>query len=419
MAVITDTKARNIPSDASPIAHGGVVGLSLYSSGKKGRGKWMLRYVSPINGKRKKISLGTYPEITIAEVGKIGAEYREQIAKGMDPHEIREAKEEEKRALLQCPTFEEAARYYHAELLPGWKNKKHGAQWINTLRDYVFPVLGGYLLNKITPKLVADALRPIWLEKPETASRVKQRIHSVMGWGWANGYNNANPVDVVTHLLPAQPGKEIRQQHMPAMAWTDLPTFYKTKLFQQEPENVTRAVLEFLIQTVCRSGEVRGMTWDEIEWDTKTWIIPATRMKAKKIHRVPLNQRAIDILKGQQGQHPVLVFPSPSKGVQLSDAAMSKFLNDNQIPSTEKGRHATAHGFRSTFRDWCSENGVSRDIAERALAHTISNKVEAAYHRTDLLDDRRKLMKKWLEFLLPHYNRLNTYQPLFVRKKVS
>lgn len=278
MAIITDTKARNIKPSDGVIPHGGVAGLALHPSKTKGRGKWVLRYVSPVTGKRRNAGLGSYPEVSISEAGRCANDMRVEIAQGNDPLEIKAkiAAEES----IKPPSFEEAAYALHQSLLPGWKNAKHGDQWINTLRDYVFPVLGGKLLNEIQPKDVADALRPIWLEKAETATRVKQRIHAVMGWGWAHGYCQSNPVDVVSHLLPQQQGKAVRTNHHPAMPWRQIPAFI-TDLRSGQREEVTRTLLEFVILTACRSGEARGMTWSEVDFDKAIWCIPAERMKAK------------------------------------------------------------------------------------------------------------------------------------------
>jgi len=177
------------------------------------------------------------------------------------------------------PSFQQAAEQVHAELKPGWKNAKHAQQWINTLTEYVSPKIGSLPMDQLQPRHMADVLRPIWLEKAETASRVKQRLHAVMAWGWAHGFNQANPVDVVTHLLPAQPSKTVRQEHQPAMPWTDIPTFVNARLADTSELDVTRRALLFLILTAARSGEVRGMTWDEVNFRNKVWIIPADRMK--------------------------------------------------------------------------------------------------------------------------------------------
>lgn len=394
MAILSDAKARNIKPDSPQVSHGGVTGLILIPGKTKGHGKWVLRYVSPVSGKRRNAGLGSYPEVGIAEVGKTALLMREQIAAGSDPLEV-------KKEIVCAPTipsFQEAAETLHAELLPSWKNFKHGQQWINTLKEYAFGVIGSLLLNEIQPGQIADVLRPIWLTKAETAGRVKQRMHAVMAWGWAHGHCISNPVDVVHHLLPQQPGKAVRTQHQPAMPWREIPNFFQNSLKGGNRFDVTRPMLELLILTAVRSGEIRGMRWSEIDLKTATWTIPAERMKAKFSHRVPLSSRAVEIIREQQGRHEDLVFPSPRNEVELSDMVLTSFLRREKAASDTPGRTATAHGFRSSFRDWCSEQGYPRDLAERALAHTVENKVEAAYHRTDLLEQRRPMMEAWARF---------------------
>ncbi|MBC3874915.1 tyrosine-type recombinase/integrase [Undibacterium flavidum] len=395
MATLPDVKARTITLESGTLPHGGVTGLALHPSNTKGSGKWVLRFVSPITHKRRNAGLGSYPEVSIAQAARVALDMRSKIERGIDPLE-----EKEKEAkVLEVPTFQEASKLLHAELLPSWKNDKHGQQWINTLEQYVFPLIGKLLLNQIQPRHIADTLRPIWLEIPETAGRIKQRIHSVMAWGWAHEYCPSNPVDVVQHLLPPQPSKSIRTKHQPAMPWADIPQFINTHFKNGNKYDVTRTMLEFLILTSARSGEVRGMTWPEVDFTEAVWIVPAKRMKAKLLHRVPLSKRAIEILRSQQGLHKELVFPSPRKQKELSDMVLTSFLRRVKAKSDTPGRVATAHGFRSSFRDWCSENGHSRDLAERSLAHQVENKVEAAYHRTDLLEQRRPLMQTWADFL--------------------
>ena len=395
MALLTDTKARNLKPEDKPIPHGGVTGLTLHPSSSKGHGKWVFRYVSPTTGKRRNAGLGSYPEVSIADASKAAQVMREQILNGADPLELKKIEETK----TTIPTFEEAARQVHSNLLPGWKNQKHGKQWISTLEQYAFPILGMSSMDSILPAHISKVLQPIWLSIPETASRVKQRIHAVMAWGWAHGYCAANPVDVVDHLLPLQPSKSVRTDHQPAMPWQDIPAFVKKHLIYEGRYDVTRSMLEFLILTACRSGEVRGLRWPEIDIDNAIWTIPADRMKAKLPHRVPLSPRAIEILKHVQGLHTELVFPSSRDQVQLSDMVLTSFLRRVKAHSSTPERFATAHGFRSSFRDWCSEHGYPRDLAERALAHTVQNKVEAAYHRTDLLEQRRPMMLAWSEWI--------------------
>lgn len=213
MALLTDTKARNIKPDDKPLSHGGITGLTLHPSSSKGHGKWVLRYVSPTTKKRRNAGLGSYPEISIAEAGKQAHAMREQLTNGIDPLEAKKADSDKP----VIPTFKITSRQVHTDLLPGWKNDKHGKQWIATLEQYAFPSIGSLPLDTITPAHMAEVLRPIWLAIPETASRVKQRLNAVMAWGWAHGHCVANPVDVVTHLLPQQPTKAIRTEHQPAM----------------------------------------------------------------------------------------------------------------------------------------------------------------------------------------------------------
>ena len=395
MAILTDTKARHVRADDKPIPHGGVVGLSLHPSNTKGKGKWVLRYVSPVTGKRRNAGLGTYPEVTIAEAANRAHAMRQQITSGADPLELKKAQNTSRRE----PSFEEAARQLHADLLPGWKNAKHQQQWINTLSKYVFQRIGSIRISQITPPDIAEVLRPIWLTIPETASRVKQRMHAVMSWAWAHGYCSGNPVDVVHFLLPTQPGKSIRVEHQPSMPWQDLPQFVKTHLITPNKFDVTRAVIMVIILTACRSGEARGMRWSEIDWDKNIWTIPATRMKAKQPHRVPITPALKEIILSFRGLHSDLVFPGVRSRKELSDMVLTMFLRRVNANSSTDSRTATIHGFRSSFRDWASEHGWPRDLAERALAHTIANKVEAAYHRTDLLDKRREMMVAWENFV--------------------
>ncbi|WP_370559614.1 tyrosine-type recombinase/integrase [Edwardsiella tarda] len=396
MALLTDTKARHIKPEDKPLPHGGVTGLTLHPSSTKGHGKWVLRYVSPVTQKRRNAGLGSYPEISIAEAAKLAQSMREQLSAGDDPLELKKAETTK----IVIPTFEEAARKVHTELLPGWRNEKHGKQWISTLEQYVFPTLGTVPLDKLTPANIADVLRPSWMAIPETAGRVKQRIHKVMQWAWAHGFCSANPVDVVNHLLPQQPNISIRTEHQPAMPWKIIPLYIANHVYTGDRYNVTRGLLLFVILTACRSGEARSMEWKEIDFQHKIWTIPASRMKAGVQHRVPLSILTLELLEHMKGLHKTLVFPSPRKQTILSDMVLTSFLRRTKAISDTQGRFAVAHGFRSSFRDWCSEHRYPHDLAERALAHTIKNKSEAAYHRTDLLDERRPMMQAWEDYVM-------------------
>jgi integrase len=343
------------------------------------------------------MGFGTYPEVGITGARKTAVVARDLIRDGIDPIEARQADTQARHRDAQALTFEKAARKVHEDLKPGWQNPKHAAQWLTTLETYVFPRIGKRKVESLKASDFADVLRTIWIDKPETASRVKQRCSTVMDWCAAQELIGANPVGVVAKLLPKQPGKRERVKHQPAMPWRMIPDFFENVLELGKP-SLSKTMLEFLILTAARSGEVRFMTWDEVDLGDCVWTVSAERMKAKTAHRVPLPDRAVEILKAQKkaAAHKTLVFPSPSGRVP-SDMILTKFLRDKEVESSEAGRTATAHGFRSSFRDWASENGYARDLAERALAHTISNQAEAAYHRTDLLDQRRDMMEAWAQ----------------------
>ncbi|MBN3777302.1 tyrosine-type recombinase/integrase [Burkholderia sp. Ac-20345] len=391
--MLTDKQARALKPGDKPVFDGKVTGLLLTPS--QSNCKWTLRFTSPVTGKRRDAGLGTYPETSIAEAREKALAMRKLIDSGEDPIDQRNREREAAAVVAAALTFEKAARKVHEELKPGWKNEKHAAQWINTLETYVFPKLGNRKLDAITPGDCADVLRPIWLTKSETASRTRQRMHAVMQWAWAHGHITANPVTVIDHILPKQSSKP---EHQPAMPWQQVPKFVTAHLAEHKPTDSTRAALLFLILTATRSGEVRGTTWDEFDLRSGTWNIPGHRMKAKEPHRVPLSSHAIALVKTLKEirLHETLVFPSPREKV-LSDMTLTALLRRVKAESDTPGRLATAHGFRSSFRDWASEHGYTRDLAERALAHTVANKVEAAYHRTDLLEQRRPLMEAWAQ----------------------
>ncbi|MDE8344178.1 MAG: site-specific integrase, partial [Acidocella sp.] len=279
----------------------------------------------------------------------------------------------------------------------GWRNAKHGAQWAATLEAYAFPVIGAHSVAAISTSDVLDILRPIWTEKPETASRLRGRIEAVLDYakaqGWRSGENPAAWKGNLDNLLPAR-SKVARVTHHPAIPYADLPPVM-ARLLDAEP--VSARCLAFAILTAARSGEARGARWDEIDVDAATWTVPGERMKAGRPHRVPLSEAALDILRAiqplQRGLDG-LVFPGGKAGRPLSDVALSKAL------VAAAGEGFTVHGCRSSFRDWCAEQtSYASEIAEAALAHTNRDKVEAAYQRSDLIERRARLMQDWSDYL--------------------
>ena len=390
MPILTKSRADTITPGSKRMAHGAVAGLFLVPSTKKGRGSWLLRFVSPVSGKRRDMGLGTYPEVSIADVRQLAISKRELLSKKIDP--IDHALNDKSNATPHIVTFENAARAVYGEKLGRWRiGGKHIDQWINTMETYVFPIIGKRDVATLKPSDFALVLSPIWNSKTETAIRVKQRCHSTMKWCWAHQHVDSNPVGLVDQLVDA-----IRKKvnHFPAMTWQFIPDFWQNVLL---PSNsISAIVLQFVILTAARSGEARGAMWDEIDFIKKVWSIPSSRMKKGQAHNVPLSPAALNVLTHQReiARHSTLVFPSP-RGLILSDASLGKFLRDHKVPSSDPDKYATPHGFRSSFRDWASQNCFSSDLAEKALSHVVRDKTVAAYFRTDLLEQRRPMMEQW------------------------
>jgi integrase len=392
MGYITDRTARAIKPDDKPIL-GGITGFYLFPGSARGRGKWIIRYVSPVTGKRRDMGLGSFPDTGVARAIEKALAAREQIQDGIDPILARQTQR-------KIPTFEQAARDQWELLAPGFKNDKHKAQWIASLEQHVFPTIGGIRVDHLETAHFGDVLAPIWLTIPETAKRVKMRCNAVMAACRARKFILANPLDDVGAILSKTNKKEAAPvKHHPAMPWQEIPAFIRDHL-NRSPLWGARAALMFTILTAARSGEVRGATWSEIDLNAKLWTIPDTRMKAKREHRVPLSDDAVVLLRGMRGDETpapdALVFPA-LRGGQLSDMALTSLLRKAEAASDIQGRIATAHGFRSSFRNWCADHGINSDLAERSLAHTISNKVQAAYERTDRFTARIKLMQSWAD----------------------
>ena len=369
---------------------GEVSGLAMHVSGTGAR-SWILRV--SIGGKRRDMGLGGFPDVPLADARRRARELREQIDKGEDPIEIRrEARAVLAAKLAKAMTFAQCVDAYLAAHNESWNNPKHRQQWRNTLSTYAGPIIGDLDVAQIDTGLVLKVLQPIWSEKTETASRLRGRIESVLSWATTAGYRaGENPARWKGHLqnLLAMPSKIAKVEHHAALPYRELGAFMAD--LAQMPGEGARA-LEFAILTAARSGEVRGATWAEIDMDTGIWTIPGERMKAKAEHTVPLSDAAIDLLRNQSRES-AMVFPGARAGRPLSDMSLTAVLR-------RMGRSdLTAHGFRSTFRDWAAEQtAYPSEVVEMSLAHTITNKVEAAYRRGDLIEKRRRLMNDWARF---------------------
>lgn len=355
--------------------------LKVDASGAK---RWVQRI--NIRGKRREIGIGATSLVSLQEARETALENRKQARAGGDPLQA-------KRQAQAVLTFEEAARKVHELHRPSWRNAKHAAQFLSTLETYAFPTIGRLRVSEVSTADVLGVLTPIWLTKPETAKRVRQRIGTVMKWAVAQGWRQDNPAQAIASALPRQ---EKAQTPRKALPYVDLPTFL-TDLQGSEANSLTKLALELIILTACRSGEARLAKWEEIDLDAAEWTIPAERMKAKRVHRVPLSARAVEVLKSAKaegeriGDESGLVFPGTKRGKPLSDMTLTKLVK-------ALGYDVHVHGFRTSFRTWAQERtNYPREVAEAALAHVNADKVEAAYARSDLFEKRRQMMDGWAQ----------------------
>jgi integrase len=370
---------------------GGVAGLGMNVT-QYGSKSWILRY--QVGGKRRDMGLGGYPDVTLAAAREAARAARAKLSQGVDPiQDIRERRSALIAAQASAITFAKAAEAYISAHEAGWKNSKHGQQWRNTIQTYANPIVGKLLVRDVALPHVLSILDPIWRQKTETASRLRNRIELVIDFAIARGYRTGpNPAKWKGHLdklLPA-PSRIAKTAHHRALPYRDASAFM-SKLRAQA--GTSARALEFAILTAARSGEVRGATWSEFDEGTATWTIPASRMKAGKEHRVPLSDAALATFRTQKERAlNEWVFPGQT-GRSLSDMSLTAVLRRMEVD-------AVPHGFRSTFRDWCAEcSHHASEVAEMALAHSVGDKVELAYRRGDLFGKRQALMEDWAAYL--------------------
>jgi|SRR5579859_141901 len=375
--------------------------LQVAAGGSK---SWIFFY--QLDGKRRPMGLGGWPEIGLSEARRRADEARVQVAKArqaildgadpamVDPVDTRKAARAARKVKkVKARTFKECAEDCIAAKEPSWKNPKLAALWKSTLATYAEPIIGDLPVADVTTDLVFQVLQPIWTEKPETASRVRMRIEAVLDWAKAKGLRTGeNPAVLKGNLAPLLSTRNKAVKHHSALAYKDLAGFMAEL---RKREGISARALEFLVLCASRTGEVIGARWEEVNLAEKIWTIPAARMKAKRDHRVALSDRAVEILRGMgETKTGDYVFPSgPKLDRPLSNMALLALLK-------RMGRaDLTAHGFRSSFRDWCAEQtDFPGEVAEMALAHVVSDKVEAAYRRGDMLEKRFALAQQWADY---------------------
>jgi integrase len=387
---INRLSARTVSTVTKPGRHsdGGNLYLRVDRSGAK---RWVFFY--RLNGRQREAGLGGSNYLGLAKAREIAAGMRELLAQGVDPLEARQAGRHATKARM---TFGQCADDFLASKASGWRNAKHRGQWAMTLNVYAAPIRPLSVAD-VSTQDVLKVLQPLWLEKPETASRLRGRIQAVLDAARSAGHIDdraPNPARWAGHLeMLLPPPARLARGHHRAMAYVDMPAFMK-RLGGQD--SIAAVALRFLILTAARSGEALGAAWDEIDLAAKVWTIPASRMKALREHRIPLSEPAIAIIErlGEVRSGP-FVFPGLKRGRPLSNMALEMLLRRMDIK-------ITTHGFRSSFRDWAGDRtSFPREVAEAALAHVIGDKAEQAYRRGDALEKRRALMEAWAAFIEP------------------
>lgn len=386
LSILTAVAVRNA-SKPGLISDGGGLYLQIGPTGAK---SWIFRFM--LNGKARAMGLGPLHTVSLAEARQAALECRKGLLEGNDPIEARKARLSGSVGASQ-PTFDWCADAYIKAHASGWRNKKHGDQWRATLETYATPVFGSRPIDQIDLGMIMQVLEPIWTTKTETASRVRGRIESVLDWAGVRGFRSGeNPARWRGHLdllLPARTRVK-KVKHHAALPYAEVPAFVTE--IQKRPAVSARA-FEFLILTAARTGEVIGATWPEVDLERHIWTIPADRMKAHREHRVPLSDRAVAIIEALPKPRTGPLFKEEKSKLPLSNMALLAMLR------RMKRTDLTAHGFRSTFRDWVAEKtDYPNEMAEMALAHTVSDKVEAAYRRGDMFERRKKMMEAWASF---------------------
>ncbi len=365
---------------------------------KNGRKRWAMRLT--VNGKRRDFGLGPLHKVSLAEARGMAADYRAKAYRGIDPIEHKKLKPAQPKTV---PTFRQAAEQVHGQRAEAWSNGKHVNQWINTLRDYAFPMIGDMPVSDVSTPDVLKILTPIWSAKAETARRVRQRLSTVLAWARAAGFPTGdNPVDLIGDALPRHKKTE---RHHAALPYAEVAAFIG-KLREGPAAPITKLGFEFLILAAVRTTEARKALWGEVDFKAKTWTIPGNdeatgrRMKKERDHAVPLSRRCLEILeqakalsKGRE-----LIFPDSGTGRVMSE---NRFLVARDGLGYGKDK-CTPHGFRSSFRDWAAEEtNFPSEVVEMALAHAIPNKTDAARRREQLLAKRFELMEAWATYACP------------------
>lgn len=390
---------------------GHVVGLALQVTSSKSvqedvARSWILRYSA--GGRRRELGLGSYPSVTLAKACERARAARDLLHEGIDPIEEAKSRRSALAAAVPIPTFDACVIEYIEAHSPAWKGSKNERLKTAILRNYASPHFGNLLVSDVQTAHVLKALKPIWLKKPPTAKKLRLAIEAVLDYAAAHKYRDKgeNPAawrGNLKDLLPKKPAGTAKTKHMASLDYESVGDFWADL---QKIEGMGAKALQFTILTAARSGEVRGATWGEIDFEARTWTVPPERMKTGVTHRVPLPQAALDLLRALPRLSEVdLVFPSV-RGGQLSDMTMTAVLRRMNVP-------VTVHGFRSTFRTWGADRTkFQREILEVALSHTVGDEVEQSYQRGEMLDKRRRVMDAWAAYLATPTAKADVVHPI-------
>ena len=400
--------AKEVEKKSAPGLYGDGGGLTLQIT-KAGVKSWLMRYMT--NGKARGMGLGPLHTVSLAEARQKAADARRQLIDGIDPLAAKEQRKAEAAlAKARMMTFDQCASAYIDAHRASWKNAKHADQWRNTIATYVSPIIGSLPVHEIDTALVVkilaqadDSGEQFWRAKNETASRVRGRIESILGWATTSGYRSGdNPARWKGHLenLLATISKVDRTKNHPSLAWARVGAFMNEL---RQREGIAARAVEFAILTASRSGEVRGARWSEIDLIAGLWTIPGARMKGKREHEVPLSEATLELLKRlPRKNEDEIVFPG-TKGQPLSDMSLTAVIRrmNRDVPTwfDKNGNVITVHGFRSSFRMWAAEStNFPREVAEHALAHQLPDVVERAYQRGTQFHKRATMMKEGAKF---------------------
>lgn len=402
--------AAKLNSKLAPGRHYDSRGIGLHILvNKTGAKFWVQRYT--LHGKRRELGLGSYPSVSLVDARRKALQNKQLVQDGADPKAVKQIPD-------TIPTFSEAIDAFLLFKLDEFSNEKHKAQWRSTLEQYASPIIGDVALDQIKTDDVLSVLQPIWGSKTETATRLRGRIEAILSWAQVKGYRSGiNPAvwhGNLSELLP-KPSALKNKQHQPALALKDVQRWWQEL---KQRDGTGAEALRFIAMSLSRSGEVRAMTWDEVHiFDAVdvakhgfngVWIVPPHKMKAKREHRVPLTQQMVAILNRQPADGAEGIIFRAARGGSLSDmtlSALMKRMHEKHLLAGEgfvdvrSKRPTVPHGLRSTFRDWVAENGQSREAAELQLAHQFGTAVEHAYYRSDLLDERARILTAWVGFL--------------------